>query len=119
MEEELRVYLRSASSRSALGPDHIPWRVLKNITSAHMVQSVMKIGNACLREGYWPTFFKESTTVVIPKLNKLDYQVASAHRPITLLNCIGKWIEKAIVKRMQTDCYKYDLLHPNQFRGIL
>src|SRR6185369_13764376 len=101
------------------GPDHVSWQVLKSIASARMVEGVKRIGNACIEVGYWPTLFKESTTVVIPKPNKDDYQKANAHRPITLLNCVGKWIEKAIAKRMQFECFKYDLLHPCQFGGVM
>ena len=65
------------------------------------LKNIINIANACLELGYWPSYFKMSTTVVIPKLNKLSYDSPKSFRPIVLLNTLGKLIEKVIGDRLQ------------------
>ena len=71
----------------------------------------------CLHLGYWPNQFKESITVVIPKPKKTDYSKLKSYRPIVLLSCIGKLMEKVLANRLQFEGAKYNILHPNQFGG--
>ena len=74
--------------------------------------------NAIHASGVWPTWFKQSTCVIIPKPNKPRYNVPKAFRPISLLNTIGKLLTKIIATRLQFDCLKYDILHPGQCGGV-
>jgi len=53
--------------------------------------------------------------VVIPKLNKPDYGVAKAYRVITLLNCLGKVVEKVAANPIAEECEQRRLLHDGQF----
>ena len=78
----------------------------------------MKLANACLRTGCWPKHFKESNSVIIPKPNKPSYATPKAFRPIVLLNTLGKLFEKMISNRIQFDCVKHDVFHPNQLGGV-
>ena len=41
------------------------------------------------------------TSIIIPKPNKASYDIPKIFRPITLLNTLGKLIEKIIGKRLQ------------------
>lgn len=131
---ELRDALRLTSNSSAPGPDHALWFWLKRIvtdesgpdfasddTSDHLnvEYPILRFFNACVNFGVQPSSLKLSNTVVIPKPNKPDYSRAKAYRPIVLLNCIGKLLEKVIAKRMQFDTQKYGILHPCQFGGTM
>ena len=75
--------------------------------------------NACVRLHCFPSAFKRSITVVIPKPNKPDYSKAKAYRPICLLSVFGKLFEKVLAKRMQFDAQKYGILHPCQYGGTM
>lgn len=120
-EKEFRDCLRDTSNRSAPGPDHLTWFWIKQLVKRHpdAVTVLLALFNACVTFGVHPQLFKESVTVVIPKPNKPDYSRAKAYRPIVLLNCIGKLLEKIIAKRMQFDGQQAGVLHPCQFGGTM
>jgi len=77
--------------------------------------NIANIANACIN---WPTHFKKSFSIIIPKLNKLSYDTPRLFQPIVLLNTIGKLIEKAISNRIQVHSIVTNFLHPNQLGGI-
>ena len=57
--------------------------------------------------------------VIIPKPNKPSYSVPKAYRPIQLLECLRKLLEKIVAKRMMFDCSQFNLIPPVQFGGVL
>lgn len=118
---EFQDCLRDTSNTSAPGPDHLTWFWLKKLVQRHpdAIEALLALYNACVSLGVHPTIFKWSVTVVIPKPNKSDYSKAKAYRPIVLLNCMGKLLEKLIARRMQFDGQKYGILHPCQFGGTI
>ena len=71
---ELRDVLEPTSNCSAPGLDHLTWKhvkmILSDVTSGHVI---LEIANACFRTGHWPSHFKKSCLVIIPKLGKPDY----------------------------------------------
>jgi ribonuclease HI len=67
--------------------------------------------------GYHPRGWREATTVVIPKPNKPDYSSVKAYRPIALLNCLGKILEKLMATRLSQMAESHDLLHDDQIGG--
>ncbi|RXW11212.1 hypothetical protein EST38_g14643 [Candolleomyces aberdarensis] len=104
---ELRQALEVCSSRSAPGPDHIMWRHLKQILALpECADIIIALANGCIESRHWPKHFKESMSVIIPKLNKASYSTPKAFRPIVLLNPLGKLIEKMISNRFQHDMIK-------------
>ncbi|PPR05633.1 hypothetical protein CVT26_009312 [Gymnopilus dilepis] len=116
---ELDDALRACSNNSAPGPDHITWKHLKVLNKDHDVHHVfLSLANACLRVGCWPSTFKESLSVIIPKPGKPSYAVPKAYRPIVLLNTLGKLIEKMLSNRIQFDGINLDIFHPNQIGGV-
>ena len=42
--------------------------------------------------------------MVVPNPNKPDYGVAEAYRVITLLNCLGKVVEKVAANAIAEEC---------------
>lgn len=132
-KRELRIALSHTSNVSAAGPDHVNWYWLKQIISDehecdcddpnHDHQNtetpIIAFFNACIQQGVHPAVFKKSCTVVIPKPNKSDYSQAKAYRPIVLLNCLEKLLEKILARRLQFDAQKHGILHPGQFGGVI
>jgi retron-type reverse transcriptase len=78
----------------------------------------MRIANTCLSLGHWPSHFKESLSVIIPKPGKPIYSTPKSFRPIVLLNTLGKLIEKMLSYRLQFDGVAHGAFEPNQFGGI-
>ena len=104
---------------SALGPDKITWHHWKLIIkNDECLSKIINIADACINLGHWPKYFKVSTTVVIPKLNKTSYDNPKAFRPIVLLNTLGKLIEKVIAERLQHLVASNDFIHPSQLGGL-
>lgn len=55
--------------------------------------------------------------VIIPKPGKPDYSIPKAYRPVSLLNCLGKTVEKIMATRMAFLAEKNKLLHKWQIGG--
>ena len=118
-QKEIWDALRPTTNSSAPGPDHVTWRHLKLALSLPETDvSVMNLFNKVCFTGTWPTHFKESTSVIIPKPNKTDYTIPKAYRPIALLNTLGKLLTKILANRLQHDAAEHNILHRDQFGGI-
>ena len=118
-KQEFKDTIAKCSSSLTPGPDYISWRYLKSlITNDRCLLKIIQIANMCIDLKFWPSYFKSSTMVVIPKPNKNNYNSPKSFRPIILLNTIGKLIEKAISNRLQFHLSANGFLDSHQFRGI-
>ncbi|KAF8657821.1 hypothetical protein AX14_007828, partial [Amanita brunnescens Koide BX004] len=118
--QEIQDAISLTSNSSAPGPDHVTWELLKRaLLVNNAAEGLCHLFNQISSSGTWPSWFKESTCVIIPKPNKPKYNVPKAFRPISLLNTMGKLLTKIIATRMQFDCLKYDILHPGQCGGVV
>ena len=116
---EFRSAIHKCIDTSAPGPDKISWRHWKFIIkNDNCLSKIINITDACINLGYWPNYFKISTTVVIPKPNKTLYNNPKAFRPIVLLNTLGKLIKKVIAKRIQFMVMSNNFIHPSQLGGL-
>ncbi|KAL7283508.1 hypothetical protein ACG7TL_002941 [Trametes sanguinea] len=115
---EIEDAIRSVSTSSTPGWDHLHWRHLKLLLAdPHFLATLHWIYNAILELGIWPSQFKRAVSVVIPKPYKDDYSRIKSYRPIVLLSTLGKLFEKVISERLHYECQRYGILHPNQFGG--
>ena len=118
-QKEIWDALRPTANSSAPGPDHVTWRHIKLALSLPDTDSALALlFNQICFTGTWPSYFKDSISVIIPKPNKPDYSVPKAYRPIALLNTLGKLLTKILANRLQHDAAQYGLLHRDQFGGI-
>ncbi|KAF8698236.1 hypothetical protein AX14_001177 [Amanita brunnescens Koide BX004] len=107
------------SNTSAPGPDNLSWHHIKQIIDVDgVLDSICLLFNNICITGDWPSWFSESTSVIIPKPKKADYTIPKAYRPIALLNTMGKLLTKIIAHRMQFDAAAFSLLHEGQCGGI-
>ena len=88
------------------------WKII--IKNDKCLSKIINIANTCINLGYWLEYFKVSTTVIIPKLNKPSYDNSKAFHPIILLNTLGKLIEKVIAEKIQFIVTSNDFLHLSQ-----
>ena len=61
--------------------------------------------------------WRDATTAVIPKPKKPDYTAPKAYRPVALLNCLGKTLEKIMARRLGFMAEAHELLHQDQIGG--
>jgi hypothetical protein len=67
--------------------------------------------------GHHPKHWKEAIVCVIPKPNRADYTLAKNFRPISLLECLGKLLEKVVARLIYRDMDKYPIVPTTQFGG--
>lgn len=61
---------------------------------------IANLVEASLQHGYLPECFREGIVAVVPKRDRDDFTLAKNWRPITLLCCIGKIIERIVTDRL-------------------
>jgi len=116
---EFRSAIHKCIDSSTPDPDRMSWHHWKLIIkNDDCLSKIINIADACINLGYWPKYFKISTTVVIPKPNKMSYDNPKAFHPIVLLNTLGKLIEKVIAERIQFTVASNDFIHPSQLGGL-
>ena len=108
--------LLKAASRSAPGRSGHTWTLIKWAWEAD-AERLTSLLSACLRAGHHPRLWKEAVVCVIPKPNRADYTQAKNFRPISLLECLGKLLEKIVAKLIYRDMTKHDLVPSTQFGG--
>jgi hypothetical protein len=115
-EDEVNKALSATSNTSAPGRSGIGYRALKWIwlTRPREILLIMQLG---LRLGVHHDLWKTATTVILPKPNKPSYSDPRAYRPIQLLECLGKILEKIVASRLSFDIGKHNLVPFEQFGG--
>ena len=119
LKEEFTHAIINCCNSSASGPDKVLWRHLKCIIkNKSCLKNIVFIANAYFELGSWPSHFKESMTIVIPKSNKSSYDSLKSFRPIVLLNTLSKLIKKAIEERLQFQVIMNNFIHQSQLGGL-
>ena len=114
-EAEITDILRSTGPWKAPGPDLLPTGFLKACGSP-LIKLLASLATASLQLEHYPTQFRTAKVVVLRKPGKTieQQQTASAYRPISLLNAIGKVIESAICRRFAAAAEAQGLLPETQ-----
>jgi len=72
----------------------------------------------CLKLGYHPRIFKGAEVVMIPKPGKPNYTTYRSYRPIALISCLSKGLERLVAKRMSETALLEGLLNPQHFGAL-
>ena len=110
--DEIQGALASTTNSSTPGPSGINYKLLKWAFEAQPGRFV-DLYNACLEHGVHP--WTSATVIPVPKPHKPDYSIPKAYRPISLLECCGKLLEKIIAAQVLHDLNTFSILPPNQF----
>ena len=117
--EEFRQTIIKYNNSSAPGSDKLTWRHLKTILKQDdCLSNIINITDTCINLEHWPNHFKYSSTVIIPKPNKMAYDHPKSFHPIMLLNTLGKLIKKAIAERLQFLVVRNDFIHLSQLDSL-
>lgn len=105
----------SQSAAKAPGPDKINFRILliwdwDKIRMTSMVQQTIRLG-------YHLKEWKRDREILLKKGGKRDLGLVRSYRVISLLNCMGKVVEKVVAKQLSQYCETYSKLHPAQIRA--
>jgi len=104
--------LSSSKPSGAPGPDQITNKMLKLIPQ-NIKSRLEIIFNASLQLSYLPSSWKLSNIKMIHKKGKPKDQINS-FRPISLISCISKWMEKIINTRILLWAEQQNILPPCQ-----
>ena len=100
-----------------------PWKSpgLDNISNICLRQCepllaplLIQLFTASLRLGYFPSFWKAAIVVAVPKPEG-DPLSPKGYRPISLLSCLSKLLERIITNRLTHYLESHALLAPTQF----
>ncbi|CZR35886.1 uncharacterized protein FPRO_17006 [Fusarium proliferatum ET1] len=95
------------------GADSITVNLLKAVW--HIVGThIRRLFERCLSLGHHPEPFKQAEVVMIAKPGRRDLTKPGAWRPISLLSCLGKGLERLIARRLAWAAVHYGVLHPQQ-----
>ena len=89
--------LTSIKLHKATGPDDVSPRMLKE-AAVSIAPSLSKLINMSLQKGIFPTIWKQAN--VIPVHKKNERHLITNYRPISLLSCTGKIMEKVVFKHL-------------------
>ena len=116
---EFKNAISNCNNSSAPSSNKVTWCHLKHVLKHEKcLLNIINITNVYINLGHWPNYFKYSSTVIIPKPNKLKYNHPKAFHPIVLLNTLGKLIEKVIAERLQFIVTNNNFIHPSQLGGL-
>jgi len=88
------------------------------VSDERYISNFINIANAYINLSFWPSHFKQSTSIIIPKPNKPAYNLPKAFHLIVLLNILKKLIEKVIGKRLQTQYLASNFIYPSQLGSL-
>lgn len=110
--DEVYTTLMNLKSNSASGWDNIPTKFLK-YTSMIVVPIITHLANQCFTKGIFPALLKEA--IITPVHKGGDRDDISNYRPISVLTCLSKIIEKLINTRLLNYLAKFNILSDSQF----
>ena len=116
--EEVRDAIFKSSTNSAPGHSQITYQVLKWVWAHNSGQKhILTLMQKCLHNGYHPKSWRKAIAIALRKPNKPDYSNPRAYRLITLLECLGKVLERIVARRLTFLAGELNLVPPNQFGG--
>ena len=110
--DEFDKNLARCKNRSATGHDGISYYLMKKLP-IETKKSLCLIYSDSIRLGYFPQLWKTAIVKVIPKPGK-DAKFAKNFRPISLLSCVGKVLERIIADRISMHMEKNNMFAKSQ-----
>ncbi|SCO19358.1 uncharacterized protein FFE2_14271 [Fusarium fujikuroi] len=98
-DEELKELIRGLPRWKSTGSDQVPYEAIQ-LGGGILRNHLLRVFQVCLQMGYHPANFKDAILVMVRKSPKPANQPTS-WRPLALLSCLGKILEKIVASRMQ------------------
>ncbi|KLP19259.1 Uncharacterized protein LW94_3629 [Fusarium fujikuroi] len=113
-KSEVKSLITGAPSGKAAGPDLLAYEGMK-MAHEELLPYLHHLFAACLKLGHHPAAFKQACTVMLRKGGKDDYEQPKSWRPVALLPCMGKLLEKIFTHRLKQLAVEHNLLPDVQF----
>nr|KAG5698663.1 hypothetical protein BaRGS_022551 [Batillaria attramentaria] len=109
---ELNDAIRRLKTKKAPGKDGICNEMIKHLGPAAR-RKLLELFNQSWKTGIFPSAWKEATIIPIRKKEK-DPAKKTSYRPISLLSCLGKTLERMINKRLMWHLESNNLITKEQ-----
>jgi hypothetical protein len=103
---EVKLHIKQLRN-SSTGAGNVHNRCLKNYTEL-LVKHLIDLFNQILIQGKIPKMWKQANIILLPKPSP------SSYRPISLLSCLGKLLEKIIKQRLMHEVEQPQILPQHQ-----
>ena len=116
-KEKIYETLSRLKGKNSSGCDKLSTNLLKDILP-FIVDALVHLFNLSLTTGYIPDNYKCARVIPIYKLNtysKEDTTQFTNYRPISLLSCFSKLLEKLVSSQMFLYLKKYNILYKHQY----
>lgn len=110
-EDEVKDIIKTLVTNKAVGEDSISHKVLK-CTCNSIARPLCMLFNKSLTECIFPDLWKSA--IVMPLFKKGDAHKPSNYRPISLLSCVGKLMERIIYKHLYNHLVSEKLIYSKQ-----
>ena len=112
-EEKVYLALVTQAIAKALRPNKINFRILRMIWDWDKERIISMVDQA-IRLGYHPKEWKKAREILLEKGRKRDLSLVRSYRVISLLNCMGKVVEKVVANQLLDYCKTYIKLYSGQ-----
>ena len=109
--EEFQNILKTSGNTSP-GEDGIPYEMIRKLPEESL-RYLLRFYNRIFRDHTFPGKWKEAIIIPILKPGK-DPQQSSSYRPIALISCLSKILEKILNKRLMWYLEKNNLINKSQ-----
>lgn len=104
-------------SSTSPGDDEITAEILR-LSWQVLGDRITLFFNCCIQFGTHPKVFKTANIIIVPKSGKRDRSQPKSYRPIALLSCLGKGLERLISRRVSYWALKLKILARDQCSAI-
>ncbi len=111
-EMEILDIVKKFKNGKSAGADDVSPTIVKRVISL-ISKPLAHIFNLSLSTGVFPSALKVAK--VIPVFKKDDPHIFSNYRPISLLPCFSKILERLIYNRLDNFLTRFNILHENQY----
>jgi hypothetical protein len=110
---EIKRAVKRLKLKKAPGPDMIPPEAVRMAVEA-VPEKICELMGAILRSGEYPTVWKIARLMLLKKSNKPPTD-PSGYRPLCLLDCYGKLLERIILNRIESMLPEHGNLAEQQY----
>ena len=108
--KEVKDAFKKMKTKKVPGPDGITGEMLKHLGACSRAV-LLKIFNHSWIKGVVPVVLKEAIVIPVPKKG-VDKKNRRSYRPISLLSCVGKLLERMINRRLINHLESNNVLSP-------
>ena len=111
-KDELEAEIRTLKTKKASGSDGVTNDMMLHLRPSAM-KAILSLFNNYWKSGTVPALWKNATIIHIYKKGK-GKKHSSSYRPVSILGCLGKLLERIISTRLMAHLEANNILSPTQ-----